>query len=379
MIKNSKPPNSYKKSTPPTSHFSQIKPKSVLGKPDKDDIPHEGTKRLTRDSGNTSTESFDNENLDGILENITQRNEPKLDKSTFVYGQLAQSVIKKTRAAKLKNPFERHLLELSNKDDDVSILARIVMIGSKANTTSYNGGRNFSFAFSTVDVNNTSIIDNSSIMRGTIFSGDKYSDQQNKKFQLLRNQLRIGAVVALINFSINKTCNVPSAFKKGKLKVNHKAQVSMDVRKPTQNIETINLLEVFSSEEEEMYVRPRDTDTFKIPADVSILDDVKAATDNSTHTSRKKLLEAVRGMLKITEYTPVYFTVASESIFFYVSTNSATDGHRRTCCVCLKNLTTRRRSRTCDVLEFSANPLGNTIVSNYKCLIHLNHFDLIFD
>ena len=152
--------------------------------------------------------------------------------------------------------------------------------------------------------------------------------------------------MALINFSISKTCNVPTAFKKGKLKVNHNAQVSMDVQKPTKNVETINLLEVLSSEEEEMYVRPRDTDTFKIPVDISILDDIKAATDNSSHTSKKKLLEAVRGMFKIIEYTPVYFAVANESIFFYVSTNSATDGHRRTCCLCLKNLTTRRRSRT---------------------------------
>ena len=78
--------------------------------------------------------------------------------------------------------------------------------------------------------------------------------------------------MALINFSISKTCNVPTAFKKGKLKVNHNAQVSMDVQKPTKNVETINLLEVLSSEEEEMYVRPRDTDTFKIPVDISILD-----------------------------------------------------------------------------------------------------------
>ena len=47
------------------------------------------------------------DNLNYILDNITQRYTPKLKKSTFIYGE---------HAAKVKNPYKCHQIEISLKD-----------------------------------------------------------------------------------------------------------------------------------------------------------------------------------------------------------------------------------------------------------------------
>ena len=325
---------------------------------------------------NMSSESFPEDNLNDILDNITQRYTPKMKKSTFIYGELAEKIVRASRAAKIKNPYERHLLEISPKDEEVSILGRIVCVGLKTNVTRTNGGKNFSFSFSAVDVNNTSIEDHRSVMRGTLFSKNQLNDWQNRRFSEFKTKIKVGAVLAFNNFSCGKTCHVPVHFKP---KVTHPAQISMDVTRVRQSIETIGLQEVYSSEDEEMYVRPRDLEQFNIPEEITVLADVRAATENRSHPSRKKLLSALRNLLQIDTDKPFYYTIATEVVFFYVANNESTDGHRLNCCICLKNLMTRRRSRNCKVVEFAGNPLGRTTISNFKCLIHLNHFDYIID
>ena len=97
------------------------------------------------------------------------------------------------------------------------------------------------------------------------------------------------------------------------------------------------------------------------------------------YPSRKKLLAALRNLLLIDTDKPFYYTIATEVVFFHVASNKSTDGHRLRCCICLKNLMTRRRSQNCKLVEFSVNPLGKTTISTFKCLIHLNHFDFIIN
>ena len=104
----------------------------------------------------------------------------------------------------------------------------------------FNTGKYFSFTICSVDDNNASINDTTSIIRCCIFCKLRYNEKLVAAHNALWKLVSVGKLVSMLYFKLLKKSNIQPGYRQ-----NHKCKLSMDVVKmPHQNVETLLIQDV---------------------------------------------------------------------------------------------------------------------------------------